>query len=79
MATKVFTQHRRISSGTPLLAGFTTCVALAMHSASAAELFAVLLTLIAAIYIGFSPLEYRFREVIEVAGATGFVLTALFR
>ena len=75
----MFTHHSRFTSGTLLLAELTTCVALAILSASAAELFAVLFTLIAAIYKGFGLLGYHFREkIIEEAGAASFVLTALF-
>ena len=61
-----------------LLAALTAAVALALPRSLAAELFAVLLVLIASVYVGFGLRESRARERnVEVLTAAGFVLVAL--
>ncbi len=70
--------HRTEIAVDVLLAALTAAVALLLPRPLAAELLAVLLALIASVYVGFGLRESRPRERnAEVAGAAGFVLVAL--
>ena len=78
-ASRAYLRARRVEIAVGvLLAALTAAVALALPRPLAAEFFAVLLALIASVYVGFGLRASRRGERhAEVAGAAGFVLVAM--